>query len=99
MLVQVVLLYDLDTWVMTPHMVRALGIFQNRMAHHLTVRKLQRLRDRSSEYPPIDAGGNVGGGFGVGGGVCLEEEEYGHSVLLIMDLCEELVQRPGAWVY
>ena len=30
----------------------------------------------------------MGGGFG--GGVCvrLEEEEYGRSVLLIMDLCE-----------
>ena len=40
----------------------------------------------------------MGGGFGGGGGVRLEEEEYGHSVLLIMDLCEEVVQRSGIWV-
>ena len=41
----------------------------------------------------------MGGGFGGDGGVRHKEEEYGHSVLLIMDLCEELVQSPGTWVY
>ena len=46
----------------------------------------------------VDGGGNMGGGFGGGVGVRLEEEEYGRSVLLIMDLCEEVVQRPGMWV-
>ena len=30
----------------------------------------------------------MGGGFGGGGGVRVEEEEYGRSVLLIMDLIE-----------
>ena len=30
----------------------------------------------------------MGGGFGDGGGLPLEEEEYGRSVLLILDLCE-----------
>ena len=51
--------------------------------------------------PPLgggDGGGNVGGGFGGGGGVLVEEEAYGCSVLLIMDLYEELVQRPVKWV-
>ena len=46
---------------------------------------------RKLGVPPLgggDVGGNVGGGFGGGGGVRLEEEEYGRSVLLIMDLCE-----------
>ena len=33
----------------------------------------------------------MGGGFGGGVGVRLEEEEYGCSVLLILDLCEEVV--------
>ena len=40
----------------------------------------------------------MGGGFGDGGGVRLEEEEYGLAVLVILDLCEEVVQRPGTWV-
>ena len=35
-----------------------------------------------------DGGGNMGGRFGGGGGVRVEEKEYGRSVLLIMDLCE-----------
>ena len=37
------------------------------------------------------------GGFGYGGGVCLKEEECGCSVLLIMDLCDELLQSMGTW--
>ena len=45
------------------------------------------------------AGGNMGGRFGGGVVVCIEEEDYGCSVLLIMDLCEEVVQRPGTWFY
>ena len=46
---------------------------------------------RKLGVPPLgggDGGGNVGGGFGCGGGVCLEEEEYGRSVLIFLDLCE-----------
>ena len=74
MVVQAVLLFGLETWVINPHMGRALGILQNRVAHHLIEIQLQLLRDRSLEYPPIYGGGNVGGGFGVGGSVRLEEE-------------------------
>ena len=51
--------------------------------------------------PPIglgDGGGNMGGMFGGGGGVHIEEEEYVCLVLLIMDLCEEVVQRLGMWI-
>ena len=40
----------------------------------------------------------MGGGFGGGGGVHIEGEEYGRSVLLIMYLCEEVVHMPGTWV-
>ena len=39
----------------------------------------------------------MGGGFGGGGCVCLKEEECGCSVLLIMDLCDELVQSMETW--
>ena len=40
----------------------------------------------------------MGGRFGGGVGVRLEEEDYGRSVLLILDLCEEVVQIPVTWV-
>ena len=31
-LMQVVLIFGAETWVMTPHVVRALGVFQRRLA-------------------------------------------------------------------
>ena len=39
-----------DDW----HMGRDLGILQNRVAHHLTERQLQRLWDGSWEYPFLE---------------------------------------------
>ena len=51
--------------------------------------------------PPFGGGGggvNVGGGFVVGGVLRLEEEEYVRVVLLIMYLCEEVVQSLGTWI-
>ena len=37
--VQVVLLFGLETWAMNPHMERSLGGFQHRAARHITVRQ------------------------------------------------------------
>ena len=94
--------FGLETWVMIPFMGFSLGIFYNRVACRLTERQPQRLCDGGWDYHPLgggDGGGNGGGGFGGGGGVRLEEKEYGGSVLLIMDLCDEVVQIPGKWVY
>ena len=41
-------------WVTTPHMVRALGIFQNRVDHCLTEIQMQRIWDGSWDYPPLE---------------------------------------------
>ena len=41
--VQVVLIFGLETWVVTPRIGRALGIFQNRVDHCLTERHQRRL--------------------------------------------------------
>ena len=51
--VQLVLLFWLETWVMTPHMGRSLGILQNKVVHSLTEIQLQRLWEGSWEYPPL----------------------------------------------
>ena len=40
----------------------------------------------------------MGGGFVVGGVVRPEEEEFGRAVILILDLCEEVVQSLGTWI-
>ena len=52
--VQVVFSFALETWVMTPRMGRALGIFQNRADHCFTTRNMWRLRYRGWEYPPLE---------------------------------------------
>ena len=49
-----VILFRSETWVMTPHMGWALGIFQNRVFRHLTERYTQRLWGGSLEYPSLD---------------------------------------------
>ena len=49
--IQVVLIFGMETWVVTPHMGRALGIIHNRVDHRLTKRNPWRLRYGGWEYP------------------------------------------------
>ena len=43
--VQLVVLYGSETWVLTPHMQRVLGGFHHRVAHRLTGRQLRKGHD------------------------------------------------------
>ena len=52
--VQVVLPFGLETWVVTPRMGRALGFFQNRFDHCLTTRNPWRIWDGGWEHPPLE---------------------------------------------
>ena len=51
--VQAVLLYKSETWVMTPRIVRDLGIFYHRVARRLLGRKPRRVIDGIWRYPPL----------------------------------------------
>ena len=51
--VQAVLLYGLETWMMKPQIGRVLGGFHHRVAHRLMGRKPQRGRDVRWVYPPL----------------------------------------------
>ena len=51
--VQSVLLYGSETWVLTPRMQRVLGGFPHRAAHRLTVRQPRKWRDGSWVYSPL----------------------------------------------
>ena len=53
--VQAVLLFGSETWLMTPLMVRALGIFQHRFYRWITGRQLKLQVDGSLGYPPLEA--------------------------------------------
>ena len=52
--VQAVLIYGPDTWVLTPHIQRVLGGFHHRVSHRLTRQKLQKVRDGGWFYPPLE---------------------------------------------
>ena len=77
--VQMVLLFRLDTWVMNPRMVRVLrgGSAQG---GHVDYRKSDPAASRWKLVVPQIGGGYAGGGVGGGGGVCTEEAYYGRTV-------------------
>ena len=58
--VQAVLLYGLETWVMLPHIGRTLGVFHHRVVRRLTGRQPRRGLEGSWVS-------STGGGDGVGG--------------------------------
>ena len=49
-LVQAVLIFGSETWVLTPRMGRALGIFQHRVARRITGRHTKRQDEGGWEY-------------------------------------------------
>ena len=51
--VQAVLIFGLEMWVMTPRMRRDLGGLHNRVPQRIMVWKLRRLPDGRWEYPPL----------------------------------------------
>ena len=98
--VQSVLLYRSETWVLTPHMQRVLGGFHHRVACRLTGRQLKKGQDEGWVYPPLeDAMAKAG----------LQEVETYVSCLQntvvqyiatkpIMELCLAVKRRPGTRV-
>ena len=51
---QAVLLYGSEKWVLTPHMQRVLGGFHHRVFRRLMRQKLQKVQDRGWVYPPLE---------------------------------------------
>ena len=51
--VQVVLLFGSETWVLTPHMERALGSFQHKVARWITRMQPRRRGGGGWYYPPL----------------------------------------------
>ena len=52
-IVQSVLLFGSETWVVTPQMLQALSAFHNRVARRIANKLPQRQRDGSWTYPPL----------------------------------------------
>ena len=52
--VQAVLLYGSETWVLTPHMQRVLGGDHHRVSHRLMRKQPQKVQDGGWLYPPLE---------------------------------------------
>ena len=50
---QAVLLFGVETWVLTPRMEKALDSFQSRVARRINGRQLRQKKDGSWDYPPM----------------------------------------------
>ena len=95
--VQAVLLYGSETWVLTPHMQRVLGGFHHRVARRLTRKKTRKVRDGGWVYPPLED-------LMVEAGLQEVETDISHRqntvaqyivTRTIMDLCLLAKRRPG----
>ena len=64
--VQAVLLFGLEMWVLTPRMERSLSRFQHRVAQRLTRRHPRRIKEGRWEYPPMAEAMEESGSEGIG---------------------------------
>ena len=53
-IVQTVLLFDTETWVVTPHIGRLLGGVHRRVGRYITGNQLRKISDKSWYYPSLD---------------------------------------------
>ena len=53
MLLQAMLLFGSETWLLTPHMERALGSFEHWVARRITGRQPRRKEEGRWDYPPL----------------------------------------------
>ena len=98
--VQAVLLFGSETWVMTPCMGRTLGGVQHRVARRITGRQPKRQVGGSWEYPPLEAAMQEAGFEEMGEYVLKRQNTVAQYIVTrpILDLCEETVRMPGTWV-
>ena len=99
-LTQAVLLFGVETWVLTLRIERALISFQHRAAQRLTRRQPRRRGYRSWEYPSLE-GEMVEAGFKeIKTYVTRRQNTVAQYIVMrtILYLCEWSALRTGAWV-
>ena len=95
--VQAVLLYGSDTWVLTPHMQRVLGGFHHRVARRMTRQQPQKVRDGGLVYLPMEDETSEAGLQEVETYVSHHQDTVSQYIATrpIMDLCLVVKWRPG----
>ena len=98
--VQAVLLFGVETWVLTPRMERTLDSFQHRFARRITGKQPRQRADGSWEYPPLAEALGEAVFEGISKSVTRRQNTVAHYIATrpILDLCERATWRPGAMV-
>ena len=97
---QAVLLFRVETWVLTQRMEKALDSFISRVARRLTGKKPRRRTDGSWEYPPLAEALGEARLEGIRKSVTIRQNMVAQYIATrpILDLCERATRRPGARV-
>ena len=98
--IQAVLLFGSETWVLIPHMERALGRFQHRVAQRITGSNPRRMGEGRWEYNPLAAAMEEAGFEYIRVYITRRQNTVAQYIatLLILDLCKRSIRRLGAWV-
>ena len=95
--VQAVLLFGAETWLMTPRIERALESFMHRDALNITGKQPRRGGGGQWTYPPLKEAMREAGFEGIRKAVTRKQNMVAQYIVTrpIMDLCERATQRAG----
>ena len=95
--VQAVLLFGAETWVLTPRMEGALDIFQYKATCRITGRQPRRRGDRRWVYPSLKEAMREAGLEGIRKSTTRRQNTVAQYIATrpILDLCEQATQRLG----
>ena len=96
--IQAVLLFGSDMWVLTPRMERALGSFQHRVARRITGRQPMQQEEGGWYYPHLETDTEEAGFEEIMVYILKSQNTLTQYIetQLNLDLCNQLVRRPGA---
>ena len=98
--VQQVLLFGAETWVVTPRMERALSGFLHGAARRLTGRQARRGRNGAWHYPSLEGAMREAGLTEIRKSIANRQNTVAQYIATrpLLDLCEEAKARVGARV-
>ena len=96
-MVQAVLLFGAETWVLTPRIERSLERFLHGDARQITRKQPRRGRDGEWTYPPLKEAIREAGFEGIRNSITRRQNTVAQYIAKqqIMDLCERATQRLG----
>ena len=99
--VQAVLIFGEEKWLINPRIGRSLGRVRHRVSRQIIGRKQERQVGGSLEYLTLETSMQEAGFKDMGGGYVLKRHNMAAQYIVtwkILDLCKETVRIPVKWV-